>query len=60
MKLLYCPNCNDVFSLSNEEKICTCGQCFGWYEDDGLNATISYCAIPLGFHNSSFLNALEK
>lgn len=58
MKLLYCPECHDVFSLSDKKwKMCSCGKASGRYMD-GLNAAYSG-GIPLGFNNFSFIPALS-
>jgi len=58
MKLIYCPSCGEVRSLDTRITTCLCGDSFGWYKDDGLNAVIGGKAIPLGFANDSFLKAL--
>lgn len=58
MKLLFCPNCQDVRKLSYKLVVCNCGASRGWYEKDGLHATIRGKAIPLGFANSSLLEAV--
>lgn len=57
MKLLLCPDCGDVFNLSSAEKSCTCGTTRGYYVDN-LNAVYEG-GIPLGFTNSTFLNAVR-
>lgn len=56
MKLLLCHECGDVFNLKSEVKTCSCGQTRGQYTDD-LNAVYDG-GIPLGFANSSFLEAV--
>ena len=58
MKLLFCPECKDVFNLTFKNKSCSCGKTYGKYVDD-LNAEISKDSIPLGFANSSFLFAVR-
>jgi hypothetical protein len=59
MKLIYCPECGDIFNLKlNERKTCSCGKSFGEYTDI-LHAQISKTAIPLGFANFSFNDALK-
>lgn len=60
MKLIYCPHCFDVVRLKTKLKKCDCGKCSGKYESDGLNATISEDAIPLGFANHSFMEAIKS
>ena len=59
MKLLFCKNCNSVFSLSlNFEKSCDCGQTKGKYIDQ-LNAEFSgENGVMLGFNNNHFRFAL--
>lgn len=59
MKLIFCPHCHDIVRLTNSRKSCECGRSYGKYEPDGLNATINDVAIPLGFANDSFVEALR-
>lgn len=60
MKLLFCQACNDVVRLRLHERYCRCGLCGGQYIDE-LNAVYwGAPAIPLGFANGSFVQALEK
>lgn len=58
MKLLYCPNCGDLFNLSYETKSCMCEHSSGKYTDD-INAIYSG-GIPIGFANSSFIKAIKN
>ncbi len=58
MKLIYCIKCGDVVALRRQERSCFCGKSKGLYGPDGLHATISGPAIPLGFTNQSFRHAL--
>lgn len=61
MKLMYCPNCNDVLALRRIRRECQCGRSYGFYEDVGpiaVNAVIGGEAIALGFANLSFKFAL--
>lgn len=59
MKLLLCLKCSDIFSLRTEkERTCLCGSTKGKYIDN-LNAEISGPCMPIGFANSSFLQALK-
>jgi hypothetical protein len=60
MKMLYCPKCRDVRKLQLEVVTCQCGSSSGWYESDGLKAVIGGDAIPLGFQNTSFVEALKN
>lgn len=57
MKLIYCPDCNDVRALSKEPVSCRCGHACGVYINV-IDAEISGTAISLGFGNSSFSHAL--
>ena len=57
MKLLFCKECNAVFSLTLKEKSCDCGKTKGRYTDT-LNAVYQGPAMSLGFNNSSFINAM--
>lgn len=60
MKLLYCRQCHDVFALARESRACRCGATAGRYVDD-LNATYAGPnAVPLGFANPSFFDALAQ
>ncbi len=60
MKLIFCPKCHDVVNLRiNHHRKCWCGASGGKYIDN-LNAVIDGEAIPLGFNNFSFLDALEQ
>jgi len=60
MKLILCPTCQDVRKLDYRVVMCNCGASSGWYEDDGLHATIQGRAIPLGFNNSSLVEAIRN
>jgi len=61
MKLLLCKGCGDVFSIRvDEERSCTCGKTKGEYVNK-LDAIYSGDdAIPLGFRNGSFVDALRN
>ena len=60
MKLIYCPHCHDIRKLSYMLTSCECGHSFGQYNEDGLNAAYGGDAVPLGFANSSFVDALKN
>ena len=45
--------------MRHEERFCVCGKSKGKYLDD-LNAEYSGPAIPLGFYNTFFVNALKN
>ncbi len=59
MKLVFCPECHDVFKLQYDHKQCMCGKSGGKYTDE-INAIIEGMAIPLGFSNGSFVKALKQ
>lgn len=59
MKLLCCPDCGDVFNLTDEVvKMCRCGTTRGKYVNE-LDA-VYVGGIPLGFANSTFVAALRS
>jgi hypothetical protein len=61
LKLIFCEECRDVVALRMEERTCICGKSKGVCTGlDGLHATISGPAIPLGFANHSFGDALRN
>ena len=60
MKLLYCPECGDIFNLAYEEKHCRCGGCGGHYLEDKLHAVYHGTGVPLGISNPSFTIAIEQ
>lgn len=52
MKLIFCPDCHDVFKLiPNKVRHCDCGKCKGKLVDK-INAVYNE-GIPLGFYNPS-------
>ena len=57
MKLLYCPDCNDMFNLSLSAKTCSCGKVSGMYTDN-LNA-IYNGGIPFCINNQDFVEAID-
>lgn len=57
MKLIFCPNCNDVIRLFDKKRHCKCRRSWGHYTDS-VNAVIGGIAIPLGFANNSLVEAL--
>tara|TARA_R110000744_G_scaffold54762_2_gene116097 strand:+ start:238 stop:621 length:384 start_codon:yes stop_codon:yes gene_type:complete len=60
MKLLYCNTCRDIVKLYRTTRTCQCGATGGHYKQDGLNAIYYGPAIPLGFANNSFHEALDS
>lgn len=59
MKLFYCTTCHDVVALHYQIRECECGLSMGYYTDQ-LNAEIAGPCVPIGFHNTHFLAALEN
>ena len=60
MKLIFCKKCRSVISLSYKKKTCDCGDSWGMYKKDGLNAEYGGNAVPIGFINYSFNEAIKK
>lgn len=60
MKLIFCPECQDVVKLDFGEVYCKCEASWGWYESDGVNAVYCGSAVPLGFANSTLVEAIEN
>jgi len=58
MKLLYCPHCQEIRSLSQVPKQCGCKMSGGMYLDS-VRVEVWGDAIPLGIANASFLDALQ-
>lgn len=59
MKLLLCPECDDLFNLHFEIRTCRCGKSSGRYIND-VNAEYRGKAIPIGFANSSLGSAIRR
>jgi hypothetical protein len=60
VKLIFCPSCEDMFKLQASRRYCDCGESWGYYLPDGLNAVISDGSVPIGIENVSFASALIK
>ena len=59
MKLIFCPECHDIFKLSTKEvRECDCGKCKGKYVDN-LNAVYND-GIPLGILNNKLGMAIAN
>jgi len=59
MKLVYCPTCKDIFNLTVDVKTCSCN-CSGGYYTDNINAKLYGNAVPIGFLNSEFVDAINN
>lgn len=60
MKLLFCGKCKDVFNMSLDLKICSCGDTGGKYITKERIAIFGKSATVLGFKNNSFSKALQN
>lgn len=61
MKLLFCKSCQDVFKLVlGELRYCRCARTHGHYVDEVNAVYYGEYAVPLGFQNSSFVDAVIK
>lgn len=59
MKLIFCPHCGDIVKLRSESwRSCYCGESYGVYHNDGLHASIAGGALPIGFDNFTFVDAV--
>jgi len=60
MKLVYCPECQDLVRLFVEDRRCKCGQSGGHYETNGRDAKLWGKAIPFGLDNFELGRALHR
>jgi hypothetical protein len=56
--LLLCPQCESIFSLSDERKSCDCGAAWGYYSA-GHVAVTSETAIPIAVDEDSLIDAIH-
>jgi len=59
MKLLFCPNCQDLFRLFREERSCACGKTKGLYTAEVYATTNGY-GVDIGIGNGYLKMAIEK
>lgn len=62
MKLFFCEKCQDVVKFQNLDtplRFCSCGQCAGWYLEDGQKGELFGPAFPLGLENSTLTRTLK-
>ena len=59
MKLIFCPDCQDVFKLDFEFRTCKCGKSSGRYIDN-TNAVVNGYGISLAIGNGSLNNSMWK
>jgi len=60
MKLLFCPECEDVRKLGYSRTTFDCGASYGWYEKDGHCASIGGEALVIGLDNNVLVQGLEE
>lgn len=61
MKLVFCPECEDVKKLEiDTPTFCHCGRSWGRYLTDGLHAEYGGDAILLALGNTSLIKAVAK
>ena len=59
MKLIFCPDCQDVFKLDLEIRKCKCGKCSGVYINNTEAETNGY-GVSLAIGNGSLMSAVYK
>lgn len=57
MKLIFCPECYDVFKLVMAERSCSCGACSGKYVDN-THAEVKGPCVSLAIGNGSLDEAV--
>lgn len=60
MKLLFCPECWDIFKLGRELKTCSCGKCKGKYLEDDHYAVVNGKGFSLAIDNNSLVKLILK
>jgi hypothetical protein len=58
VKLLFCKACQDVFKLNEHPRRCRCQLTYGRYIDDVNAIYMGEHAVPIGFANTSFAQAI--
>ena len=59
MKLIFCPDCYDVFKLDYRLRKCVCGRCAGKYIDDTY-AIVNGEGYSIAIGNGSLMDACIK
>ena len=59
MKLLFYPECHDVFKLGYKHRQCECGHCSGRYVNNS-EAVVNGNGYSLAIGNGSLANAIHK
>lgn len=61
MKLLFCPNCWDIFKLDSESiTSCKCGSVKGRYCFDNSHSISNGKGISIGINNNSLSSAVDR
>ncbi len=61
MKLIYCPECHDVFlAISKMTRTCLCGKHAAKYLIDNITAVMTEGALVFGIDNVTFGNARAR
>jgi hypothetical protein len=60
MKLILCKKCHDVIKLDISPRTCKCKGCGGRYIDDLHAEYWGSDSVPLGFSNSSLVDAVSR
>jgi len=58
MKLIFCPDCQDIRKIGHNNTYCACGASYGRYLDD-INAEYGGLALPFGMSNPSLYRAFR-
>jgi len=55
-----CRKCQDIVRIFDKKRTCKCGECSGYYDADGVNATfVGEHVCPIGIGNSKLLKAVQ-
>lgn len=60
MKLLFCPECWDVFKLARVKRSCECGLVTGQYLEDGHNSINNGKGVSMAMDNNFVMFAIGK
>ena len=56
MKLIKCPDCDDMVAMRPWTKQCQCGRCKGKYQDNGITLEVQGKPMVYGVNNSDFFS----
>jgi len=54
MKLIKCPDCDDIVAMRPWTKQCKCGKVKGRYTDNNITLEVQGKPVVLGINNSDF------